>query len=109
MLKTIKIIHTIIWAVMAAASFYILYAGIFKVFNWYLYASLFLLLAESLVLLLNKWVCPLTPMAMKYTSNREPDFDIYLPKVIAKYNKQIFGTIFAVGLILVLVNYLMSS
>lgn len=86
MLKTIKIIHTIIWAVMAAASFYILYAGVFGIFNLFLYVSLFLLIGESLVLLFNKWVCPLTPLAMKYTADREPDFDIYLPRAIAKYN-----------------------
>lgn len=102
----IKSLHSIIWLIMASASFYILYSGITNTTSILLWISIGLLGIETLILLFNKWTCPLTPIARKYTTNRQPDFDIYLPKVIAKHNKQIFGTIFVIGLILVIINLL---
>lgn len=106
MLRIIKLIHTLIWAVMALASFYILYAGLTNTFNSILYISIFLLVTETIVLLFNKWTCPLTPLAKKYTSEKNDNFDIYLPNWLAKYNKIIFGTIFTVGVFLVIFNWI---
>ncbi|MFZ5390830.1 MAG: hypothetical protein ACOZAJ_00960 [Patescibacteria group bacterium] len=103
-LTFIKSLHSIIWFIMAAASIYILYAGLTKTFDIWLWLSIGLLVMESIVLLVNRWTCPLTPLAMKYTADRQDNFDIYLPLFIAKYNKIIFGTIFAVGLLLVIFN-----
>ena len=102
----IKLAHTVIWFIMALASIYILYAGITKTESAWLWISIALLCFESLVLVFNKWTCPFTPMAMKYTSERTDNFDIYIPKIIARYNKVIFGTIFVVGLVLVIYNML---
>jgi polyferredoxin len=62
------------------------------------------LLIESAVLIFNGWTCPLTSIAERYTDERQHNFDIYLPEIVAKYNKLIFGTIFVVGLLLVLFN-----
>lgn len=107
-LALIKLSHSIVWAVMAAASFYILYCGITKTTSPLLWTSIGLLGVETSVLFFNKWTCPMTPMAMKYTVDRQPNFDIYLPLFVAKYNKQIFGTIFAVGLLLVAMNLLLN-
>ena len=104
MIKTIKAIHTIIWGVMASAIFYTLYAGITKRFNPLLWLSIGLVMIESAVLIINKWMCPLTPMAMKYTSDRSDNFDIYLPEWIARHNKLIFGLIFMAALLLVIYN-----
>lgn len=107
MLRTIKSIHTIIWAIMAFACSYVLYAGIFRIVNFWLWFCIVLILFEGLVLLINKGVCPLTPMARKYTLDRKDNFDIYLPEWLAKYNKLIFGMIFTTGLILVLLHVLL--
>jgi hypothetical protein len=91
---------------MATATFYVLYAGLTKTFNFALWFCIGLMLLETLVLLVNKWTCPLTPMAAKYTAERAENFDIYLPRIIAKYNKQIFGTVWALGIVLVVYNLL---
>ena len=40
----------------------------------------------------------------RYTDDRRPNFDIYLPSWLARYNKQIFGSLFAAGILLVLVR-----
>lgn len=53
--------------------------------------------AESIVLLVNGMKCPLTDVAAQYTDDRAPNFDIYLPRWLAKYNKEIFGPLFVVG------------
>ena len=106
MIKLIKIIHTFIWLVMATATSYILYAGITNRQDGLLVISLLLMTLESVVLVLNRWTCPLTPWAQKYTANRNSNFDIYLPNWLAKYNKIIFGTMFGVGIILLIINWL---
>lgn len=108
MITVIKIVHTITWMIMASASFYILYAGIFGVFDVYLVISMLLLFVETVVLVLNSWTCPLTPMAQKYTIDRRDNFDIYLPLWLAKYNKVIFGAIFVAGIILVAWRWLVN-
>ncbi len=51
---------------------------------------------ECLVLVFNRGRCPLTDVAGRYTSARSANFDIYLPVWLARYNKEIFGVVFAV-------------
>lgn len=60
---------------------------------------------ESLVLVLNSWRCPLTDVAARYTADRRPNFDIYLPTWLARYNKQIFGSLYAGGIVWTLVAW----
>lgn len=90
---------------MVSATFYILYAGVTSTFNSILFVSIILLFVEILVLLLNKWTCPMVTLAEKYTSERSYNFDIYLPNWLAKNNKTIFGTIFVIGITLVIINW----
>jgi len=47
--------------------------------------------------LFNKWRCPLTSVAARYTSDRRPNFDIYLPEWLAEHNKLIFGALYVAG------------
>jgi hypothetical protein len=51
-------------------------------------------LFESTVLVVNKWRCPLTLVASRYTEERQDNFDIYLPLWLARHNKAIFGWLF---------------
>lgn len=104
----VKTVHTAVWAVMAAAAFFILYSGVTGASGTLLWVSIGLLVIETLVLLANRWTCPLTPIAMKYTDERTDNFDIYLPKLVAKHNKTFFGIVFIVGLLLVAYNALSS-
>ncbi len=41
-------------------------------------------------------------MAARYTSNRADNFDIYLPVLVARHNKQVFGPLYAISLAIVL-------
>ena len=40
---------------------------------------------------------PLTGAARRYTRDRSDNFDIFLPEWLAKHNKLIFGSLFAIG------------
>jgi len=96
-LRAIKIIHTIVWAFFAACIVWI------PVLAWrrdYGRAVLLidLVLVEVVVLGLNRFTCPLTDLAARYTSDRRANFDIFLPVWLARYNKLIFGTLFVVGI-----------
>ena len=98
----IKLLHTAIWAVMAAAVFYILYAGLFDRIGLFAWLCVGLILVEAIVLLIYRWRCPLTLIGERYTNERNVGFDIFLPTWLAKHNKTIFTTLFVIGLALVL-------
>lgn len=106
MIKIIKLVHSLIWLIMALASIYILYAGITNTFNSILLVCIILLISEILILVYYKWSCPLTFIAERYTQDRNSNFDIYLPNWLAKYNKIIFWIIFVIGIVLVIFNFI---
>jgi hypothetical protein len=56
-------------------------------------------LVEVIVLVANRLRCLLTAVAARYTSARRANFDIYLPLWLARYNKEIFGTLFVAGVL----------
>ena len=70
-------------------------------FDWAVGLAL-VVLVECGVLVLNRGRCPLTDLAARYTHERGDNFDIYLPLFVARHNKVIFGTLYVVG-VLVLV------
>ena len=98
----IKLLHTAIWAVMAAAVFYILYAGIFDRVSLLVWLCVGLILVEAIILFIYRWRCPLTLIGGRYTNEWDVGFDIFLPSWLAKHNKLIFTTLFVIGVALVL-------
>lgn len=105
MLVWIKLLHTVVWAAMVGCI-----AGIYLFaragrFGWAL-AMIGVVAGEVVVLLVNRWSCPLTPIAARYTGDRRANFDIYLPEMVAKYNKEIFGTLYVGGILFALARWL---
>lgn len=101
-LVIIKIAHTIIWIFYNVVIFYLLYAVIVNKIDLWVWVCLGLVLLEVLVLVLFKWFCPLTVIARKYSNSAKPNFDIYLPEWLAKYNKHIYTVIFSVSLVILI-------
>ena len=60
---------------------------------------------EVTVLVFNGMRCPLTDVAARYTSDRQANFDIYLPEWLAKYNKHVFGALYCAGLVFALARW----
>jgi hypothetical protein len=97
-LVVIKLVHTIVWAVMVGIIVAIPWFVIRRKWCW---TSLLigLVLLECAVLAINHMRCPLTDLAAHYTSDRSANFDIFLPLWLAANNKTIFGTLFGVELV----------
>jgi hypothetical protein len=95
-LKLVKLGHTAIWAVMATAIMAVPVAamlGRFRLAGW----LTALIVAECMVLLLNRGRCPVTDLAARFTPDRNANFDIFLPHWLAQNNKAIFGSLFVAG------------
>jgi hypothetical protein len=104
-LRLIKAVHTLAWA------FFVACIGAIPVFAWgkrFDVALLFIAIVavEVVVIVANGWRCSLTPVAARYTDDRRPNFDIYLPEWLARYNKEIFGSLFGAGVLLTVVRWL---
>ena len=107
MLTAIKVLHTVVWAFFAAAIVALPFLAVQGACGWAAILSV-LILVECGVLLANGWRCPMTDLAAKYTADRSPNFDIYMPKWLAVHNKTIFGTLFLVNEAIVVVAWLRS-
>ncbi len=103
-LAAIRAVHTAVWAFFAGS------IAVIPVAAWRGRFGAALLFAavvsvEVLVLAINRMRCPLTDLAARYTADRRPNFDIYLPEWLARRNKEIFGTLFVLGLIYTLLRW----
>ena len=103
-LKTIKVAHTIVWAFFVSCILAIPVAswrGEHRTAAWFAAVVAF----EVAILVANKWRCPLTSVAARYTDDRHDNFDIYLPEWLAKHNKSIFGALYAAAIVFALVQW----
>ena len=104
-LLAVKIVHTLVWAA---------FAGCVVAIPWFAFrdrlgvAGLLsaVVFGEVVVLALNHWSCPLTPIAARYTDDRRANFDIFLPEWLARHNKSIFGCLYIAGVLLLLYRWL---
>lgn len=92
-LMAIKLLHTAVWVFMNVVIFYVLYAVLVGRIDRWSWIGLAVIGLECLVLLIFKMACPLTIVARRYSDSQLPNFDIYLPLWLAKYNKLIYGII----------------
>jgi hypothetical protein len=96
-LIAIKAVHTLVWAFFVACILAI------WVFAWRMNLikaalAIGLVLIEVVVLAVNRWRCPLSPVAARYTDDRSANFDIYLPPWLAGRTMPIFGALYVGGI-----------
>jgi len=96
-----KLLHTAVWAVLTGCILALPITALLHRFDWAIILSA-VIVGECGVLAVNKGRCPLTDMAARFTDERTDNFDIYLPKWLARQNKAIFGTLFVVNALFVL-------
>jgi hypothetical protein len=106
-LTTIKVAHTIAWAIFVGC---ILAIPVASLRDDHQLAASFaaVVAAEVCVLIITDWRCPLTYLAARYTRDRRDNFDIFLPEWLAKYNKHVFGTLYCAGLVFALARWASS-
>jgi hypothetical protein len=96
-LFAVKAIHTLIWAVFVAIISFILWSGVTGNISRYSWLAVAAVIGEGLVLIIFKGSCPLTLVAKRYSESSRENFDIFLPRWLAKYNKVIFGSLAGIG------------
>ena len=100
----VKIVHTVVWV------FFVTCIVAIPVLAWrgdLGWAAVFaaVVFLEVLVLAVNRWSCPLTPVAARYTDDRRANFDIFLPEWLAEHNKEVFGTLYVLGVVYLAVRW----
>jgi hypothetical protein len=103
-LLVVKVVHTVVWAffVLCIAAIPVLtWRGELRGATWFVG----IVLVEVLVLLINRWSCPLTPIAARYTEDRRANFDIFLPEWLARTNKEVFGGLYLAGVVYLIVRW----
>ena len=103
-LRTVRVAHTLAWALFAGCIVAIPY------FAWrrkleVAGALIAVVALEVAILLANHMRCPLTAIAARFTRDRRDNFDIYLPLWLARYNKHVFGALFVVGVAYTIVQW----
>lgn len=98
-LVLIKLLHTVIWVVLSAVIYYLLYAVITDRIDRWFWWGLGLVGLEIATLFLFRMSCPLTVVARRYSASQRANFDIYLPEWLARHNKTIYSVIMGVVLV----------
>jgi len=103
-LQIVKIVHTVVWVFFVACIVAIPVLASREAFGWATVVAGVVFL-EVLVLALNRWSCPLTPVAARYTDDRRANFDIFLPEWLAEHNKTVFGALYVGGVVYLMVRW----
>ncbi|MGA9061713.1 MAG: hypothetical protein WB341_08620 [Terracidiphilus sp.] len=100
-----KVLHTVVWVVQGGGILSLPFLAWRGAFGWAAMITVFLL-SHAAVLRLNERRCPLTDVAARYTTDRSPNFDAYVPIWLARHNLAIFAPLFVVNELIVLVFWL---
>lgn len=93
----IKLVHTLIFAVLSACVLFVLYSAVLNRITAWTWGTLVLVLVESVVLVACDWKCPLTILAERLGATEGAVADIFLPKWLADRIFPICGGTFFVG------------
>ncbi len=103
-LRAVKLVHTVVWAFFAGSILAIpCLAWVGRLREAFILIGV--VLVEVLVLVVNRWRCPLTGVAARYTQDRRDNFDIFLPEWLARHNKLIFGALYVAGALFTLARW----
>ncbi len=103
-LALVRGVHTAIYVVMAVSTLALLYAGITGSEGLWLWVAMVLLAIEVVVFAGSGLKCPLTAMAVRYGAKTGHVFDTFLPERFTRYTFRFFGSIMAIGLLLILLR-----
>jgi hypothetical protein len=98
----IKLVHTLVFWMLSFCVLYVLYSGVAGRISTWTWVAAGFLLVESIVLAACGWTCPLTILAERQGAQRGSVTDIFLPKRLADQIFPVCGTLYVIGLVLVL-------
>jgi hypothetical protein len=107
-LAVVKVVHTIIYVTMASATLYVFYCGVSGRRDRLLAIAMTLVTLEGLIFLANGMRCPLTALAQRYGDPKGHVGDTLFPESCTRYTFRAFGTLYAIGLMLIAASYFLS-
>jgi hypothetical protein len=102
----VKFVHMLAGIALSAGLAVLLYEVIVDKITILTWIAVALLLIEGVILIANGWKCPLTSYAERLGSTHGRVTDIFLPKWVADRAFQVYGALFAVGLLLLAIRML---
>jgi hypothetical protein len=100
----VKLVHTLIFAVLSACVLYILASGAFDRITPWTWAAVAAIVIEGLVLAASGGRCPLTAVAERLGASDGSVADIFLPRWFADRIFPICGTLYLVGCLFVAIR-----
>ena len=100
----IRLLHTVIYVVMAASALLVLFAGVTGANGPWLPPALVLILLESVVFISFGLKCPLTAVVARHADGR-PVSDTLMPERLTRHTFTVFGPILVVGLALLALRW----
>jgi hypothetical protein len=105
-LAIVRVVHSVIYVVMAGATLVLVYAGVTGASGLWLWIAMGLLAVESVVFAANGMKCPLTAVAVRYGAEKGFAFDTLLPERFTRHTFQCFGSLMVLGLVLLAARWL---
>ena len=100
----IKVLHTIVFAVLSACVAYVLMSGAFNRITPWTWGAMAAIVVEGVVLAASGGRCPLTAVAERLGAVNGSVSDIFLPKWFADRIFPICGGFFLVGCLLIVMR-----
>ena len=100
----VKLIHSAIFFIMSVCVIYLLYTGIADRLSGWTILAFGLVFVEGLVLVFNKWQCPLTTWAENLGAEDGSVTNIFLPRWLADHLFQICAPLFVVACLILLIR-----
>jgi hypothetical protein len=106
-IRSIKGLHTAIFALIMGFIAYFAYSGLRGNVSRWMFVTLALTVAEALVLMINRGRCPLTIVVEDLGEEHGSVSDIYLPDVVARHIPHISTGLLGIGLVGLFVRMLL--
>ena len=103
-LFSVKLIHTAIFFVLSTCVIYLLYTGIADRFSGWTIIAFAMVLVEGIVLVFNKWQCPLTTWAENLGADDGSVTNIFLPRWLADHLFLICVPLFVVACLILIMR-----
>nr|MEA2799203.1 hypothetical protein [Phenylobacterium sp.] len=104
-LRLVRAIHTVIYVVMASASFVVLYAGVTGAHGRWLWLAAGLVTVETVVFTASGMRCPLTAIAVRNGATRGGVSDTFLPERVTRHTFRFFAPLILVAMALLAARF----
>lgn len=105
-LLVVKLVHATLFILMSGCVVYTLYSGIARNYHWTLFLAIGVIVVDGMVLMLNKWQCPLTSLAKKLGDDTGRVTDIFFPAWFVPHVLRSYSALFTVAVLVLAIRYL---